>query len=91
MATTIGNYVKFLRGTPTAWAALVNPNPDTLYFIAETNATTGKLYLGSKLISGGDTETSVTSLADLEDVLISNNIPSNALLVYDGTDHKWKT
>ena len=86
--TQSGNYVKFLRGTPAAWEAQVNPNPDTLYFIAETNATKGKLYLGSKLISDGFVN-NISSLADLSDILIENNIPSNSLLMYNSTTHKW--
>ena len=67
--TTTGNYVKFLRGTPAAWEGLLEKNSDTLYFICETNATKGKLYLGEKLISDG-TVNSITSIGDLSDVLI---------------------
>jgi len=85
-----GNYVKFLRGTPEAWELIKNnANADTLYFISAQDATKGKLYLGSKLISGGDT-TTITSLSDLSDILIENNISNNSFLVYDSTTHKWK-
>lgn len=87
--TTTGNYVKFLRGTPAAWEGLLEKNSDTLYFISETGATKGKLYLGEKLISDGTTNT-INSLNDLSDVLISNNIPNNGLLVYDVVSHSWK-
>ena len=87
--TTTGNYVKFLRGTPAAWEGLLEKNSDTLYFICETGATKGKLYLGEKLISDGTTNT-ISSLGDLSDVLISNNIPNNGLLVYDIVSHSWK-
>lgn len=86
--TTPGNYVKFLRGTPAAWEAQINPNPDTLYFIAEQNATKGKLYLGSKLISDGSIN-NINSLSDLSDILIENNIPANSLLMYNNASHKW--
>ena len=84
-----GNYVKFLRGTPAAWDSITTKDPDTLYFVAETGATKGTLYLGSKLISGG-VGSSVTNIEDLADVLISNNLPSNAVLVYNDTDQLWE-
>ena len=38
------NYVKFFRGTPTAFANLVEKNRDTLYFISETDEAKGSLY-----------------------------------------------
>ena len=53
------NYVKFIRGTPTAFAKLTQKDNDTLYFISETNSKKGSLYLGEKLIS--------ESIANLED------------------------
>lgn len=84
-----GNYVKFLRGTPEAWELIKNnASADTLYFISAQGATKGQLYLGAKLISSG--ETAITSLSDLSDILIENNISNNSFLVYDATNHKWK-
>lgn len=84
-----GGYVKFLRGTPAAWDSILVKNEDTLYFIAEQNASTGALYLGNKLISGGGSS-NVFSLQDLEDVLIGNNIPSDAVLIYDSDNEVWE-
>lgn len=81
-----GNYVKFLRGTPSAWQSIDVKDSDTLYFIAEDGAEKGKLYLGSKLIADGD---AATFLRDLEDVLVGQGIPTNSLLVYDGAQEKW--
>ena len=52
MATT-PNYVRFTRGTPTAYANLQKKDPDTLYFISEPDAEDGILYLGTKIIAGG--------------------------------------
>ena len=46
-------YVKFQRGTPTAYAALTNKNSDTLYFISNPNEKFGTLYLGEKTIGDG--------------------------------------
>lgn len=86
--TRPGNYVKFLRGTPAAWESIETKDADTLYFIAEENATRGTLYLGNKLISSGITNT--YSLSDLEDVLIGANVPSDAVLVYNDTDDIWE-
>lgn len=80
------NYVKFLRGTPAAYENLTPKDNDTLYFISETNSSTGVLYLGSKLIAGG-TVTSATKLADLSDVLLSEGIEGGSLLVYE--NEKW--
>lgn len=80
----LANYVKFRRGTPASYTALATKDPDSLYFISEQNAQTGVLYLGDKLISGSITLS--TSLNDLSDVLLGNNISANSLLIYDGTE-----
>lgn len=82
MATT-ANYVKFLRGTPEAYNNLAQKDSDTLYFISATDSTTGKLYLGEKLIAG-----SGGSLTDLEGIIIEN-IANNHLLVYDEVKKAW--
>ena len=50
----MAKYVKFLRGTPEAYARLRHKDSDTLYFIYEEDESTGILYLGSKVIAGGD-------------------------------------
>lgn len=84
-----GGYVKFLRGTPDAWASITTKDPDTLYFIAEQNATSGSLYLGNKLISGGGTS-NVVSLQDLQDVLIGASVPADAVLVYNSDNDIWE-
>lgn len=71
------SYVKFMRGTPTAFAKAI-PDPDTLYFISELNAGTGQLYLGSKLISGG------TSISELGNIVLEN-LGTSDVLVYNGS------
>ena len=88
---TAPNYVRFTRGTPTAYTNLQDKDPDTLYFISEKDEDTGILYLGTKIIAGGSSGVSVTSLKDLTDVLIGENIVSNSLLVYDDSSKKWVT
>lgn len=86
------NYVKFVRGTKTAWEALKLQNKvydDTLYFIYESkDSSTGLLYLGTKLIGGTDAETEIPIyLKDLKDVLVASNIPPGNILVWNGS--KW--
>mgnify|MGYP006907949102 FL=1 len=87
--TTPGNYVKFLRGTPTAWAKIPDSDKDkdTLYFISETNGATGQLYLGPKLIIGEISN--INNIGDLQDVLISEDITANNILIYDDAQQKW--
>lgn len=89
--TKLGGYVKFLRGTPSNWAALSNAekDSDTLYFISEPDGKEGKLYLGPKLIAGGGSGSSASSLKDLEDILISENVDAGSFLVYDKEKEKW--
>lgn len=81
--TQLGNYVKFLRGTPNAYSQLTPKDDDTLYFVAERDADRGVLYLGEKLISGSLSGS--TTLQDLTDVLIDAGIEAGSLLYYDGT------
>lgn len=81
-------YVKFIRGSKAAYDNLAVKDSDTLYFISEPGASSGTLYLGTKLIAGGSI-TGATKLADLEDVLVSANIPNGSLLVYDSASDMW--
>ena len=80
------SYVKFVRGTVTAWNQLRAASQvydDTLYFIYESaDATTGSLYLGTKLI-GGTSSGGANSLADLTDVIVSE-ISNKDILIYNG-------
>ena len=87
------NYVKFQRGTQAAYDKLANAIPsrldeNTLYFIyPENDSTVGKLYLGSRLISGGDVVLASTSLADLSDVIVES-VKANSFLVQNA-EGKW--
>lgn len=83
------NYVKFLRGTPSAYASLIQKDPDTLYFITATDATVGKLYLGNILVAGNvtaDGTNIIDSLGELIDVNLQG-LQSGQVLSYNGT--KW--
>ncbi len=84
------NYVKFQRGTLAAYNNLRVKDPDTLYFIyADANNQYGSLYLGDKLISGGEVSVVSSSLADLSDVNLTN-AADGQILSYDATSGKWK-
>lgn len=82
------NYVKFLRGTPSAYASLIQKDPDTLYFITATGATVGKLYLGNILVAGNvtaDGTNIIDSLGELIDVNLQG-LQSGQVLSYNGTE-----
>ena len=89
MAEIISNYVKFRRGTPSAFAALQEKDSDTLYFIYEEDELTGELYLGSKLIAGSGEIEGATTLRGLGDVLLSENLNDKECLIYDISLKKW--
>lgn len=76
------NYVKFYRGSSLAFKN-AEKNSDTLYFITETDSKKGSLYLGDKLIGGN-----ISSIADLEDILLSE-LSNNQILVYNEDSNKW--
>lgn len=84
----LANYVKFLRGTPSAYEALVTKDSNTLYFIAGTNQKVGKLYLGDILVAGNVTEDGdsvLDSLGELIDVNLQGLV-SGQVLGYNGTE-----
>lgn len=87
--TPTTDYVKFVRGSKTAFAALTNKSNDTLYFIYDdADSSNGLLYLGARLI-GGTGDGSATSLSELTDIAISA-IGDKQLLVYNETSKKWE-
>lgn len=90
MADILANYVKFLRGTPTAYNNLPQKDSDTLYFVAEKDAIVGKLYLGEVLISGStNAEGVVDYLSELKDVDTTGAV-QNSVLGFDVASSKWK-
>lgn len=90
MPNALSGYVKFLRGTKAAFDKIVTKDKDTLYFIYDSDdQTKGSLYLGNKLIGGGNgSTTTVTDINDLANVLISN-VQDKQILVYDASAEKW--
>ena len=78
------SYVKFYRGPSSAFKNLTNKNSDTLYFITDSDNGKSSLYLGEKLIAGG-----ITELSDFEDILLSEALANNQILVFDGEKEKW--
>ena len=87
------DYVRFIKGTPTAWGALTEKDPNTLYFISEKDSNSGLLYLGDKLISGAGSVTieqgGAKSSGKLADVLLDVNISDGSVLTYDAKLKKW--
>lgn len=83
----MAQYVKFLRGTMEAYEKC-RKNSDTLYFVTEQDQNTGKLYLGEKLLTG-TTDLKDFSIGALKDVLLSENIANDSLLVYDSAEEAW--
>lgn len=83
------NYVKFQRGSQAAYDALKTAGKldnDTLYFIyPEGNNAVGALYMGTRIISGGDITIASATLDDLADV-ITTGAGTNSFLIKDGTN-----
>lgn len=89
-----GQYIRFVRGTDTNWAKLIqqgSPREDTLYFVLSTNGGENKLYLGSALIgiTGGSGSAAIGSLNDLSDVVLAA-VGDKNLLVFNSTTNKWE-
>lgn len=82
-------YVKFVRGSKTAFEKLQNKANDTLYFIYDANdAASGSLYLGARLI-GGTGSAAGSELGDLKDIVISE-VANKQILIYDAETTSWK-
>lgn len=75
----MANYVKFRRGSLAKYQALESYDADTLYFIYDEDESDYQLYLGSKLIAGGDVDE--ISLGNLKDVII-DNVQDKQILAY---------
>lgn len=90
MPNVLPGYVRFLRGTKAAFDKISQKDNDTLYFIYDSeDQTKGSLYLGSKLIGGGNgSTTAVMDINDLANVLI-NNVQDKQILAYDASAGKW--
>lgn len=73
----MANYVRFQRGTQEAYNKLKETgrlNDYTLYFIYnQSDNSIGTLYMGSRLISGGDATILASALKDLTDVVINES------------------
>lgn len=86
----MNNYVKFVRGTPQQYRALIHKNADTLYFICEEDEATAELYLGTKLIADSDASFGGTNfLSQLNDVFINEGLSHSQLLIYDAVSQNW--
>ena len=81
-------YVRFMRGSQEAYDALVSKDENTLYFVYDpANIKAGALYMGDRLISGGDTILQSATLKDLADVL-AEEVKESSILVQNA-DGYW--
>ena len=90
MADIALNYVRFKRGTSTAFSNLVSKDSDTLYFIHDDGQITGQLYIGDVLISDNlpdNGDAIAAKLAELEDVNVAGVI-NGQVLGYDAESEK---
>ena len=100
MALNNNNYVKFVRGSATAWAALTEKSPETLYFITtygdNNEVLKTEMYLGEQLISDGAIELAPVNvqlaLKELTDVDIADSIvlEDGMFLGYNATTGQWE-
>lgn len=82
-------YMKFQRGTPTAYHKLSRKDPDTLYFVAEADAKVGQLWIGEKLIQTTIDEQGVIKyINELHDVDTSG-AKQGSVLIYDEARDMW--
>lgn len=76
------NYVKFVRTNLSLWNALLQKDPDTLYFVLDENSATGSLYLGKTLIASGLDEG--LSIEELNNVVVTGEVLKDQILVANG-------
>lgn len=86
------NYVKFLRGTTSAYQAKVDNaqiDEDALYFVYQSkDSDCGQLYLGSKLLSGAKGEIANSSIGDFKDVILEA-VGDKQIITYDEEAGVW--
>ena len=76
-------HVKFLRGDPDDYRNLKQRDPDTLYFLYESDESAGELWLGDRLLARATKpEDIVEYLSQLKDVDISGAL-NNMYLGFD--------
>lgn len=73
-----------MRGSVEAYNALPHKDNDTLYFISNADENDAILYLGNKIIAGGDN----LSIHELSNILVKE-LNNRDILVYDATQEKW--
>lgn len=87
MSDVLNEYVRFQRGSQSAYNALKNAGKldrNTLYFIYDdVNKSVGALYMGDRIISSGDITVASASLDDLVDVKLTD-ATAGSFLVREG-------
>lgn len=80
------NYVKFIKGSLSAFNKLTHKDSSTLYFITDKESGELRLYLGETLISSNDVKPEQLSLNELLDVTLGEAISEGSILTFNGTD-----
>lgn len=89
MADILTPYVKFLRGSPTAFGNLQHKDSDTLYFVHEEGQSVGQLWIGDKLITSSTNEEGIVDyLSELKDVDTSG-VKNGQVLSWNQELQKW--
>lgn len=82
----VNKYVKFIKGSLSAFNKLSNKDNSTLYFITDNETGNLSLYLGNTLISSGNIDPEELSLKDLLDVTLSETLELGNILTFNGTN-----
>jgi hypothetical protein len=82
----VNKYVKFIKGSLSAFNKLSDKDNSTLYFITDNETGNLSLYLGNTLISSGNIDPEELSLQDLLDVTLSEELKSGNILTFNGTN-----
>lgn len=82
----VNKYVKFIKGSLSAFNKLSEKDNSTLYFITDNETGNLSLYLGNTLISSGNIDPEELSLQDLLDVTLSEDLKSGNILTFNGAN-----
>lgn len=80
------NYVKFIKGSLSAFNKLAHKDSSTLYFITDNETGELRLYLGEALISSNEVKPEQLSLNELLDVTLGETISDGNILTFNGTN-----
>lgn len=83
----MNSLIKLVKGSSEAFKNLKIKDPNTFYFISESNEEQGKLYLGSKQITCDFN--GITKLEELLDIELPSVLINEQILAYNVNNEKW--